>query len=64
MRIHQKFEFNLMKGGFSDTKYILYTYVLICKHIYGRIEREKYKQIYTCCAGYIFVKLIQVPVLN
>lgn len=30
-----------MKGCFSDAKYILYTYILICKHIYERIEREK-----------------------
>lgn len=36
-----------MKGRFSDTKYILYTYILIYKHIYGRIEREKNTNKYT-----------------
>lgn len=38
-----------MKGCFSDTKYILYTYVLICKHIYGRIERKIQTNIHMLC---------------
>lgn len=63
MRVLQKFEFNLIKRYFSDTKYLLYAYILIHIHIQEGREREKCKEIYTCFAGYFFVKLMQISVL-